>query len=169
MASRIRYTSHVIDLSPPSPTSISYRIMILLTTCEVVKRNNYTWAQRFKYKHQCTNNPVRKMDLNKMAAEPEITKLINNDMWLVQNANTKQTFTLIWFFLLNNQQMCVKWRLSLRFLASSDYMYIFDKPITKYTKEIMFVLWLSLLVALSLPSEQWPSFLSLLPSVLSTL
>lgn len=31
--------------------------------------------------------------------------------------------------------------MSLRFLVSADCMYIFDKTITEFTKEIMFVLW----------------------------
>ena len=106
----------------------------------------------FKYKHQCTNNPIGKNGPKENGSWPEITKLINNDMWLVQSANTKQTFTLSrFFFLLNNQEMWVCerflsdqssvswWRLPPS--LNQDYMYIFDKTITKYTEEILSAWW----------------------------
>lgn len=75
-----------------------------------------------------------------------------------------QNKLLHWFdsLLLNNQQMWVSEGFPLRFSVlfswlslppslNQDYMYIFDKTITKYTKEIMSVLWLSSSVALARP------------------
>lgn len=104
------HTAHMSSSLLPPPHHYQLQNHDIAYNCEVVKPNNHTWAQRFKYKHQCTNNPVGKNGPKQNGSRPERTKLINNDMWLVQSANTKQTFTLIWFsffFFLNNQEMWV--------------------------------------------------------------
>lgn len=65
------HTVHLtfLSLSFLRPTSISYRIMILLTTVRLYNLIITHELKRFKYKHQCTNNPEGKMDLNEMAAD----------------------------------------------------------------------------------------------------
>lgn len=98
---------------------------------------------------------------------PERTKLINNDMWLVQSANTKQTFTLIWSAFLKSSTNVAKWRSPLHFQSSSAespaepepqlYVHIWQNNYQTY-KEIMSVWCLSSAVAQSSsPPSSTPS------------
>lgn len=144
----------------------------------------------FKYKHQCTINPIGgKNGPKENGSRPERTKLINNDMWLVQSANTKQTFTLSWFFfffLLNNQEMWVSESFLLRYQSSADdvshqaWIKTICTYLTKQSPNIQrkscqscgssSVVALARSLSLSSPAKWSPSSTaSLSPSVVSTL